>query len=400
MRILNGQKFAGNDWAIAIGSTVNQLMSLATKAPARSAVRNLFIDFEGHAVAIGKGLHNDGFSVGGSAGRIFRTLHYLVTQTADNKESQRAVNEILNIAGWANSLDGLAHANVLSFEDILETSTLGQRGLGVLQQANEKLARAQDFLYKWSGNHSLIDFVRARRFISIQQLYSSMLDHTTYKGLRESLPDIELKQLDYMADNYGFDETMFNFLKQAKRVESVGAHKVFKDLDYKKIPKFISKESILDTSDEVANQFKRSNETARQFKERMANNWQRFVYNSTTRYAPVPTVTDSIVPQVVDAIGPTLAIPIRPFLKFGDVAHSQWLNLKEEIGAAIYGRPQNFIGMDRSLLKWGSAALVYTAYAAAATWTKDVLNNRAPTDFRELDNANKACGYFRVRWCL
>ena len=387
LNVATGKRFIDDQFWYGISTAVNQILSLVTAAPARSTIRNLFIDYEANALSVGTSLYNPDFKMGQTAKRIFKSMSYLLTQALGDSTSKAAVNNILDIAGWANSLDGLTQSNILSFEDVLDTSNVSNRTTAASQLLVDKLATAQDALFKWSGNHSLIDFVRARRFTSIQQLMTNVLNHRTYNGWLSSLDELGKKQADFLRTNFGLDKDTYNFLKQVKKVRPEISNKSYNKLGFSHIPEFISRESILDTSDAVAAKFARFNETASQFKERTASNWQRFIYNATTAAAPVPTIADSLTAPLFSNIPTWLSIFLRPFMKFADVAFAQQVDLAEQLAVAIYGRPKQFIGWDKSLVAWGKGLALYTAYGAAAIWAKDLFNNKKPTNFKDPKNA-------------
>ena len=385
MQVLNGERFIDSEFWSNVSTAMNHTMSIVTAAPARSTVRNLFIDYEANALSVGNGLYNTDYKLGGSATRIAKSFSYLLNQTLGGKENKEAINNILDIAGWANSFDGLTHSNVLAFEDVLDTRAFNKTdGATVSKYVADKLASIQDSLFRYSGNHSLIDMVRARRFMGIQQLFTNVLSHRSYDDWLNSLTGLERKQATTLMKQYGFDNNMFDFLKVATKVENIKASKF---LPHKHLTKFISKESILKTPDNVVNNFKLSTETPDIFRRRIAANWQRFVYNTTQLHAPSTTVVDSLTVPLTYRTPLWFSLTLRPFIKFADVAHSQWNNLVETVGVSVYGRPTDFVGFDGSLLKWSNALLKYTAFAAAGIWTKDILNNRQPTNFRERDNA-------------
>ena len=389
MQVYSGKKFVDNEFLNAFSSVVNQALSLGTLAPARSFVRNLFIDFEGHAQAVGNSLYNNNYKIGGTAQRTFKTLGYLLAQAAPGeRKSKEGITKLLDIAGFANSIDGLAHNNLLGFEDVFDANIARQSGgksditkrLGML---NNKLASTQSWLNKVSGNHDLIDFTRVRRFVTIQQMFTNVVDHNSYDEWFGSLKTAERAHAQFLAKSYGFDRNMFSFLKQAGKstIDLDAASK--KSLRIDNLPGFFSKQSILETSDDVANKFKGKGQTARQYKEQVASNWQRFVYNSVQKSVPTPNIATSLTASVSSNTPAWLALTLRPFLKFADISHAQFQALSDSIGAATYGTPHQYIGMDKSLLLWGSAGLKYTGYAAAAIWAKDLLNNRKPTNFMD-----------------
>ena len=387
LNVLTGRRFIDDQNWYNVSTAFNQFLSLVTGAPARSTIRNLFIDYEANALAIGTSLYNPDFKLGQSAKRIFKSLSYLVTQAIGDSTSKSAVNNILDIAGWANSLDGLTHGNVLAFEDVFDTSNISNRTTKATQLLVDKLANAQDALFKWSGNHSLMDFVRARRFTSIQQLMTNVLDHVDYKSWLNSLDDISRQQADFFRTNFGLDKDMYGFLQKANRVKLEITDRSYRKLGFNKVPDFISRQAILDTPDNIAVKFARYNETPKQFKERVAINWQRLVYNTTTAAAPVPTVADSLTAPLFSNIPTWLSIFLRPFMKFADVAFAQQVDFAEQLAVAIYGRPKQFIGWDKSIVAWGKGLATYSAYAAAGIWVKDLFNNRKPTNFKDPKNA-------------
>ena len=398
LELLAGRSFVSEPIAQNLSSSLNRVLSLVTGAPAKSTIRNLFIDYEANAASIGKTLYNDNFQIGGSAKRIFKGLSYLVGSALRNTKHTAAINDILNIAGWANSLDGLSKGNILSFEDVFDQSVAARaRGkdsglkataTNVTAFIDNKLRQAQDGLFKWSGNHSLIDFVRARRFISIQQMFTNVFKHASYDEWIGSMTPLELKQLDFLRTNFDLNKGTFEFLKKASKTKLDINHKTYKELGFDPMPEYISKDSILRTSDDLANKFKKPHETAKQYKERIARGWQKFVYNSSQSFAPVTTIADSLTAPLFSNVPPFMAATLRPFVKFADPAHAQAASWAEDMAVAIYGRPTQYLG-SASLVAWGKGLAMYTAYGAAAVWARDIFKNRAPTDFRDPQNALK-----------
>ena len=386
MQLIAGKAFVDDAFISNIGSVLNQTMSLITAAPARSTVRNLFIDYEANALAVGNSLYNGNFNLGGTAQRVFKNMSHLVRLAIGNPERKQGINDLLEIAGWANNLDGLFQGNILAFEDVITTAD-SNRAVQASSYLNQKISSMQDSLFRWSGNHALLDMVRARRFVSLQQSFSNVIKHTDYDTWRGSLNEAEKQQLDFLSSNFGLNENTFQFFKKANKVDTPITSGTAKDLGVGNIPSYLSKQSILDTPDDIARKYANKNETPKQFKERMANNWQKFIYTSTTKFAPVPNVVDSLTAPLTQALPAWATLPLRPFLKFADVAHAQFADLAESIAIAVYGRPDQFIGFDKSLVAWGKALSTYIAFAAATIWTKDLLNNRAPTNFTERNKA-------------
>ena len=397
LQVYSGKSFMDNKFLGSLSTAFNQSLSLVTAAPARSAVRNLFIDFEGHAQAIGSSLYNGNFRLGGSAARIVKNLSYLIGQVAGgkgNKIKKQAVKDILDIAGFGNSIDGLAHNNLLGFEDVFDAN-IG-KGLGskdykqfLVNKLNEKLSGANSFLHKVSGNHALLDFVRVRRFMSLQQMFSKVIEYESFGGWLKSLTSIERAQANTLFKQIGFDKNMFDFLKVSSKTSLNIDKKLSKSLGFDRQSPFLTRESILETADDVADKFKRKGETSKQYKEKIARNWQNFIYHVTQQAAPVPTIADSVTVPLLSNTPAYMSLILRSFLKFGDVAQAQFNELAERVGTSVYGSPHKYIGMDKSLLAWGKLSAKYTTYAAATIWLKDILNNRTPTDFKKPDNAVK-----------
>ena len=385
IQLLAGQKFIDDAFMHNIGSIVNQTMSIVTAAPARSTIRNLFIDYEANALAVGNSLYNDKYEIGGTAQRIFRNFSYLVSQAIGNPKQKQAVEDILSVAGWANSMDGLTFSNILAFEDVLTANPdLGSEAVRT-QWFNQQLSRVQSSLFRLSGNHALIDFVRARRFVSLQQMFSTVLKHNSFDEWMESLPVRQKNELQFLSDRYGLDREAFEFLKVAKKAKINIDNHVTRGLHFGKVPEYISRDSILETPDSVVKPFLKKGQDATLFKEQMATNWQRFVYNALTAFAPVPTVADSVSAPIATNLPSWTVLGLRPFLKFADVANAQWTDLAERIAIQIYGDTSKYIGLDGSLPLYGKALTLYLGATAAHVWVKDLLNNREPTDFKDVE---------------
>ena len=389
LNLLSGKRFIDDEAWFLASNILNKTMSYATFSPARSAPRNLILDYEGHNLSIGHTLYDGGTNIGKTVSNIFRGLSFLLRQALGNPEQKDGISSILNIAGWANSIDGMFAGNTLSFEDAFDTqigTTKVQKGLNYV---DSKMNQGLHHLYKWSGNHSLVDLNRARRMVSIQQLFTNVLTHKNYDKWMESLTQVELEQLDYLKSNFDLDETTFDFLKEANKVEVDFNAPALNALGFKSFPPFISKQSILDTPDDIARRYVRKNESPKQFKQRIARGWQGFIYNSTTRKTPTPMIADSINGPLLANIPAWIGFTMRPFLKFADSAHVQMVNWVESMGTAVYGRPTNYIGFDRSLLAWARGLSVYLAYGAAVIWVKDLFDNKKPTDFTKLKNIQR-----------
>ncbi len=386
LELLAGKHFISDSTARDVGNIINRSMSLAVAAPSRSTVRNLLIDYEANALSIGESLYNKNFKLGGTAHRVYSNLAYLVGSAFNNQAKKNAVNDLLNIAGWANSIEGLSHGNVLAFEDVFE-GDLKKGTSNWLKYTDNSLKRMQHSLFKWSGNHSLLDIVRARRYISLQQLFTTVFKHNTFSEWKGSLTDIELKQLDFLRTNFDLDESAFNFLKEAKKAKVNISNKTYKSLGFDEFPEYISSDSIIETSDFIANKYKLAQETPAQYKQRIARGWQSFVYNATNSFAPVTTVADSLTGPLLVNTNPWLGITLRPHLKFADPAQAQVNAWIEDMAVAVYGRPTQSIGFDGSMVAWGKGLATYTAFGAAAIWAKDLLNNKQPTDFTDKFNA-------------
>ena len=387
LNLISGKRFVDNETWYRLSNIANQAMSFITASPSRSAVRNLVLDNEGHDLSLGHTIYNADTNIGKSVKNIFTNLSFLLRQAIGNPQQKAAIANILDISGWANSVDGLFQGNVMSFEDIFDIGS--DKTASALGYVENKLRQGQDNLYRWSGNHSLIDINRARRAVSIQQLMTNVFEHSNYRAWIESLDDTALKQLDYLKTNFELTEDVFNFLKVANKTEVNFKHEALSGLGFDKFPAFISKQSILDTPDEVAMKFKRPDEGVDTFKKRVANGWQSFIYNSTTRKTPIPTVADSITGPLLTNTPAWIGFTIRPFIKYVDSAQAQMVNWLEEMATAVYGRPTQWIGFDKSLLAWTKGLAVYTAYGAAVIWIKDLLNNRQPTDFTDPKNLEK-----------
>ena len=383
LELLSGKKFVDNEAWFKFSSAFNQTLSILTAAPARSAPRNLFIDYEGHKLAVGSSLYNGESNVGKSVSNIFRNLSFLLQQAIGNPEQKKAITTILDIAGWANSIDGMFQSNTLAFEDLFDRSPGINKTAKYAGWLDEKLRQSQDMLFKWSGNHSLIDIVRARRFMSIQQMFTNMLNHTDYDSWVNSLDARALQQLDFLRTNFNLDRKMFSFLQEASRTKVNFESDHSFALGFDLFPEFISAQSIIDTPDIIAAKYARPDETPGQFKARIAKGWQSFIYNSTTSHAPVPTMADSLTGPLLTNIPAWLSLTMRPFVKFADSAHAQFVDYLESAGTALYGRPTQFPGFGRSLMFATKGLLYYTAFGAATVWIKDLFNNRQPTDFTD-----------------
>ena len=385
IELLAGKKFIDDALMHNIGSILNQAMSIVTAAPARSTIRNLFIDYEANALAVGNSLYNDKYEIGGTAQRIFKNFSYLASQAIGNPKQKQAVEDILSVAGWANSMDGLTFSNILAFEDVLTANPDISNEAARTKWFNQQFARMQSSLFKLSGNHALIDFVRARRFVSLQQMFSAVLKHNSFDEWMESLPVKQQNELQFLSDRYGINSEAIKFLKVANKAKVNIDNHVTRSLHFGKFPEFISKDSILETPDSVVKPFLKRGQDATLFKEEMAANWQRFVYNAITAFAPVPTVADSISAPLAANLPSWAVLGLRPFLKFADVAHAQWSDLAERIAIQIYGDTSKYIGLDGSLPLYGKTLGLYLGATAAHVWVKDLLNNREPTDFKDVE---------------
>ncbi len=397
LKVYNGERFIDSPMAYQLSNTLNTMMSFVTGTPGRSAARNIMLDFEGNALKIGNSLYNGNFGIGKSAMRILNNFKYLIGQAvpsnvAKGGEKKEAIEAILDIMGFANSSDSIMTTNVASFEDVLDASVKGTSKTNAADHVaafNNKLSRGMDTLYKISGNHATIDFARARKMISIQQMFTNVIKHKTYDDWLNSLEGAARAEADFMFKKFDFDEDMFNFLKEIKKTELNIGNDVADSLGFGNIPSFVSKEAILEASDDVAIKFKRKTESIAGAKQRWARNWQRFVYNSVNAVVPTTTIADSVTAPILHGVPAWAALTMRPFLKFVDPAAVQWSTLAERVALGVYGNTDKYIGFDRSLVEWGRAGGRYMAYGAALIWMKDVLNNRQPTDFRRKGNAVK-----------
>ena len=399
LEVLNGKKFIDGKLAYSLSTALNMSMSFLTRTPGRSTVRNLVMDYEGNALRYGNSLYNGDFTMGKSVVRIVNSLKYMMAQAFPGKGGvkKEAIERVLDIANFANSADSITMTNMNMFEDILDTTTKASiRKLGTKDGAaeavdafNQKLSKGMDAAYRLSGNHALTDMARARKIMSIQQMFTNVIEQESYKSWLESLKPRELQEANWMLNKFGFDENMFNFLKKSSKTKVDIPNKDLKGLGFKNVPPFISKEGIMETSDDIANQFKKKTETAKAFKERISRNWQRFIYNSVNASIPISNIADSVTVPVLYNTPSWLALTLRPMLKFADPAATQFQGLADRIALAVYGNTEKYIGFDASIGQWGKSIARYGGYTAAFLWMKDLLNNRAPTDFRKPDNAIK-----------
>lgn len=390
----NGELFFDNHFWGQLGKAINQSLSFITFSTARSTLRNAIIDGEGHALALGKSLYAGDYEIGGSVGRIFDNFKYLFGQALGTKNNadKLAVNNILKSAGLASSLDNLVRYNLMNFEDFLESQTSATASK-TLEIVNKGFSAVNYHTNRLSGNASQFDFLRARRALTFQQMFTNLTKHSSWKNLVNSVTPEERKLLSTYENLYGFNENSFNFLKQVKGEVLKIDNATYKSLGFDSIPAFISKESILDVADDVANKFKGRNQTAKQFKEEVARNWQKLIYAVTDNSAPSSNLADSVTVGLLSNTPSALSVLLRPFLKFGDIANAQFQRARENVAFATYGDTSQYIGFDRSLINWGKVGARYAAYSAATVWALDLLNNRRPRDFADPANAIKLAEY-------
>ncbi|MBE8232190.1 MAG: hypothetical protein HAW67_00545, partial [Endozoicomonadaceae bacterium] len=375
----------------SVARGLSQILSLTTLSTARATVRNFF-DFGGHALAFGNTLYDASSSIGGYANDTLRSLGFLGAHGAASLVKSGAkvraqVDGILDILGYANAFDGLSKAGLLSVENVFDRpGGSGNRFLNSLFTAN-------DSLYKLSGNSSLTDFRRVRKGITLQQTWNNILERGDYKTFVASLPEREAKQLNYLNAKFGIDEDVFNFLRKVNKITPEDQPELLKGFGFGKFPSFINRDSILETGDDIARQFKRQEETAEAFKSRVGNAWQRMIYEYIHHSVPTVRLGDSVTPYASDL--PDIAVLLLlPGFKFADITNAQWQDGVRTARVALYGAEgvsefNNVGGAVKSFGKYSKAAGIYGGIFAGIVWTKDILNNRKPTDFTNEENVGR-----------
>ena len=385
----NKSLFTHDDQVVKMGRLMSNFTGIATGAPATAVFRNNFIDFEGHAGAIGAGIYNADYGFGQAVAGSFRNLKYMATHAFKGREQRKAVDKVLDIMGFSNSFDMLSFSALGLFENVTDTLPfIQQQSKGLLDKSNDLLHRATSNLYQLSGNNSLIDSRRARSLISFQQLWTRHFDN--FKGYDEWFDAMSIDnphQMRQFAGNMGIDKQAWEFLQKAKRMKLDSGIKANAQgkIAFDDIPDFLTRQGIVDTDDAIARQFKRANETPKQFKERVGNLWQRMIYNNMQDHTPAPTYTDSISRKLVPE-SPLLYIALRGALKYIDVANAQFINLRSRIARTVYGDTTQYAGFDKSMLLYSKAFMYYLSGAIAVKWGKDVNANRKPTNFRDPRN--------------
>lgn len=358
----------------------SQAVSATTGATGVSFTRNLFTDFNWNGAAASQAVYNPNYTLGDAAMGMLKDFGFVI-QTAfkTNKVFREHMSDLLAIMEIANSSDSFTHASLLNFEDIFDLSgapnnkTFGDKVVNGLMRFNNNI-------YTYSGQHALIDFRRFRQMISLQQMWTKNLENFSHKQWAESLDDIGQKQLKHLETTYNLGEREFDFLREAIKIpfEHNGRNLGL-----------ITRDSILDTSDDIAKKFLKKGETVEHFKRRVANGWQSLIYANLNEATPVPMTADSISAGLRNYNSWMRFLSSIP-LKFGDIAQSQWQGVADRIALATYGDKSKYIGADRSLLKYGQALGVYTGSAIGVQWANDLLRGRKLTDMTDLRNVGRA----------
>lgn len=377
-----GNAFTHTEGVRAMGNVISQFTGLALGAPSRAVIRNLLIDFAGHATAVADGLTNRKIHIGSAAKGALSDLQYLITHAVKGKSHRKEVDRLLGIMDFANSMDSFANSSLQLTEDITDTTSKYVKMTNkYLNKFVTGLSNLTANLYKISGNNSLIDSRRTRSLISLQQLWSSHFEN--FKGYQEWFEAMSKQfpeRMRQFESTYDIDKNVWEFLKLADRVDLSPNKKYPGGLS--NIPNFLTRESIIETSNDIANKFKNRTETASQFKERVSKAWQSMIYNTLMDDVPVPTYTDSIS-ALHTSRHPLIYIGLKGVFKFGDIANAQFANVKKRIARSIYGDTSQYIGFDKSMYQYMMSYSKYLAFAYGVWITKDIIGNRKPTNFRQ-----------------
>ena len=359
---------------------LSQVVSIFTGATGLSFTRNLINDFGVHGAAAPQAVFNPNYNIGDAAlGIVSDFVNVIKTGFRVNKDFREHMTDLLSIMEIANSADSYSHTGLLNFEDVFDVNaspsnkTLGDKIVNGLFKLNNNI-------YTYSGQHSLIDFRRFRQMISLQQMWTKNLQNYSYKQWSDNLDDIGKKQLQYLETTYNLGEAEFNFLREANKIPF--EHKG-RNLD------LLSRDSILDTADDIAKKYLKKGETVEAFKRKVANGWQGLIYANLNEATPIPFAADSLSAGAREHNSYMRLLLTLP-LKFGDIAQAQWNSVIDRVALSVYGDKSKYIGADRSLARYAAAGAIYTGGGIGITWGHDILQNRAPTDFTDPVNIAKA----------
>ena len=359
---------------------LSRLGSIATSSSSLGFIRNMLLDNNFSLQSAGNAAYNPQYGVGAaSLGVVKDFAHVFKGFARANKREKAFATELLNAMEFSNSADGINFQGLMNYEDIYDLG--GKTRNNLIDKVAHGAGYYNNKIYSISGQHDALDFRRFRHLVSLSNMWTNLLKNYSYKEWFDSLDGVGQNQLNHLRRNYGLGEKEFEFIKNSKfeRIGSGG-----KELD------LITRENILDISEDIAARYKRDTETAKAFKVRVANSWRKLVYLSTGHATPTPLRVDS-VSQLFKNANSWTRLMISPFLKFMDIAHAQWAGVVERAALTMYGDMRHLWKWDlKSPLKYGQTLATYTGVAMGVKWAHDMLRGQKPTDFTQPEEALRA----------
>ena len=373
--VYNGRHTVDSVFAEKLGDMVSAITTFSLSAGG-VVLRNSLFDGTINRAAVTQAIYNPKYTLGGEIVETFRNFGVLASQAIGGRADKKVVNEVLDVLGFGSALDSLSHFGLLSYENIYDVrSPITKLDKGMASVANF-FHGANNKLLKWTGQHTLFDFTRAKHIIKTEQLWTTMLDNVRdYDSWFQSLSSIEKRQVKYMESAYGLGKKEFDILKKVNRTE------IKAKLFGRKIPHFITPDSILNSKDIAS--YKDLQKTA------IA--WQNFIYNSSHGALPIPILGASVTARSgLHSSSSWMRLLLKPMFKFADISQSQWDNAVERVALATYGDRRKGVGFDKSLVHFTKAALIYLGGFMGVMWAKDLLLGRNPTDFTKPENLTNA----------
>ena len=380
---LTGKNFYKDSTIKVYTDALDKFTSAIYGAP-KSIIRQIAVDVFGHNRAI-----KDFFINQSPIGEFFQEVVYRPLQgmfksagqnIRGNNAIRNELNKMLSVMGFSSSNSLLFKSIGFSGENVL---SLAQQGKGKAYQIGQRLSdmagSLNNKMHEITGNMFYYDAVKTNHLIKNATWFTEFtLKAGDYNHFKKTMG----VKYRYFEDFFNLGEREFEALRNVKTMK-FKMNKNNKYFGVNKDLELITYEGILNMDDKIANQFKKRGETAKVFKQRLATNYYQMLADQAQKGQANVGTFNTIMEKFVKR-GTLLDMFLRPtLLKFGNITHVQYQNLKKAIGIMNYGSP--FDGNEvlaltngKTLQSWLSAYGWYFMTAMAMVQFKDLLAGRTP----------------------